>query len=165
MFQIMFWNMIFWNMCSAMFQNMCSKLCSRTWFFGTCVLACSRTCVLNMILEHDWPCPFKYLDKLVKFLYILCRPCSVFYRNTHMNMFYVPNHVLELDFLENVFFLKFKIFHVPNHVLTQFFFQNTHRTRTRTCSMCVFWTWLEQNMVNPALYHRNPCKSTPRIRP
>ena len=152
MFQIMFWNMIFWNMCSAMFQNMCSKLCSRTWFFGTCVLACSRTCVLNMILEHDWPCPFKYLEKLVKFLYILCRPCSVFYRNTHMNMFYVPNHVLELDFLENVFFLKLKIFHVPNHVLTQFFFQNTHRTRTRTCSMCVFWTWLEQNMVNPAVY-------------
>ena len=73
MFQIMFWNMIFWNMCSAMFQNMCSKLCSSTWFFRTCVLACSRTCVLNMILEHNWPCPFKYLDKLVKFLYILCR--------------------------------------------------------------------------------------------
>ena len=51
-----------------------------------------------------------------------------------MNMFYVPNHVLEHDFLENVFFLKFKIFHVPNHVLTHFFSEHAHAHVPCACS-------------------------------
>ena len=53
MFKIMFRNMIFRNICSAMFGTSCSKLCSWTWIFGTYVLPRSRTYVFEHKFEYN----------------------------------------------------------------------------------------------------------------